>query len=111
MVPVNLQKGSFIHFQAPQHQQKELININCNINGCKCKNGYKKLQLIESSNYLIIHLKRFKGTQLLKNHKNIFINDRIVIENSLIGKKYYSLIGIFHHLGYNMNMDIIFVKH
>jgi ubiquitin C-terminal hydrolase len=85
-------------------QQTEYVTVNCVDNKCSNKFGHKSIQLLESSNYLIVHLKRFKRFNKLstKNKKNIFLNDKILIKNNHM-EKCYSLISIVHHLGNDMN--------
>jgi ubiquitin C-terminal hydrolase len=66
--------------------------------------AHKSIILLDSSYYLIIHLKRFKqiyGAAYEKNKKYITLNDKISIKNNLIEKN-YSLISIVHYLGNNV---------
>jgi ubiquitin C-terminal hydrolase len=82
-------------------EENELLTINCNERGCTCTLGQSKFFLFHTSNYLIIHLKRFtlKGA---KNQKKIFINNCISIKNKYM-EKIYSLISVVHHLVYSIS--------
>jgi Ubiquitin carboxyl-terminal hydrolase len=82
-------------------QKQELINVNCDINGCASKLGKRIIKLIHSSNYLIINLKRFalSNGKPIKIHKKIKINENIILKNDIIDQKCYSLIGVLHHIG------------
>jgi hypothetical protein len=84
-------------------QKEELINVDCNINGCTSKLGKRTFQFFHSPNYLMINLKRFAkkpNGKLIKVHKNIEINESIIIKNGDFGtQKQYSLIGVLHHIG------------
>jgi len=46
----------------------------------------------------------------MKIKKDIMINDNILIKNNMMEQKYYSLIGVIHHLGDISTMVIIFVN-
>ena len=86
--------------------------MNCNINRCSSKFGKRRFQLIHSSNYLIITLKRFASSNgnLIKIHKNIEINKNIILKNCNFGDQKYPLICVLDHLGDTINSDITFVS-
>jgi hypothetical protein len=56
---INSIQDAINHFQ-----KEEIVNINrCDINKCTSKSARKKFQFKKSSNYLIVHLKRFMANE------------------------------------------------
>ena len=90
-------------------QQSELVTVNCINNQCpnelsRKQLRYKSIKFVETSDYLIVQLKRFKRLNTLSTfiNKRIFLNDKILIKNNEIEKS-YSLISVVHHLGDDIN--------
>ena len=67
--------------------------------------GKRTLQFFHSSKYLIKNLKRFmtNNKESIKINKEIFINDRISINNvDMRQQQQYSIISVLNHLGDSM---------